>query len=537
MSDLQHVRAQRQRRALEILAGEADALTGADLWERVSTEIPLLPEELGVVKDGKTPRARVTWMFQTSKQTLAGWLAKASLWRVTAAGHQALADYTDPEAFWTAAVAAEQHWRSLVEPSQQATPSMDVLASVIVPTKGDHAVRGAARAIIDRGLGKGDSLFVPDSGAWSATTVEDLYQRYNLAADLSDDKFLDKLAKQLDGAPDPTIVLAAEIIALLSLPLTNVSGETKRHRMRTILGWMAEPATQPLEVSAGFMHGSWHGGTGSNTQLWKAMRDVVEFTRQWWTLDDAERGDLLEDPWAWGEYLEAATGLTMPSTRNTLKYLAFPTYFLPIVSDQDRKAIQAAFADRLPAEAGDLDRDLFAITTALQVEASIAVDFYRPPLLAQWDEEAARKARRAWLIRGSNVSGSNLVPAWLADGFISLHAKSLPVVSLPASKEEIDAAVQEGYSGRSQSYRRGKTEDYDRFIRRMQPGDEVVTTSEGLLYVGSIDGAPYWAEDATGPARLRRPVRWRNAAAGSPFADLPEPRCPTGSAPVATSPT
>lgn len=99
MSDLQHVRAQRQRRALEILAGEADGLTGVDLWERVSSEIPLLPEELGVIKDGKTPRARVTWMFQTSKQTLAGWLAKASLWRVTAAGHQALADYTDPDAF------------------------------------------------------------------------------------------------------------------------------------------------------------------------------------------------------------------------------------------------------------------------------------------------------------------------------------------------------------------------------------------------------------------------------------------------------
>ena len=46
-------------------------------------------------------------------------------------------------------------------------------------------------------------------------------------------------------------------------------------------------------------------------------------------------------------------------------------------------------------------------------------------LYAQW--YAAHKAPRPrpWLIRGSSVSGHNLVPLWLSEGFVSLPAKNL----------------------------------------------------------------------------------------------------------------
>ena len=34
-------------------------------------------------------------------------------------------------------------------------------------------------------------------------------------------------------------------------------------------------------------------------------------------------------------------------------------------------------------------------------------------------------AKRAWMVRGSNVDGYNLVPEWLRDGFVSLSASQL----------------------------------------------------------------------------------------------------------------
>ena len=60
MSDLKQVRARRQRQALEILAGEADGLTGRQLWARVVEVIPLGPDEEGHTKDGRTLAVRTS---------------------------------------------------------------------------------------------------------------------------------------------------------------------------------------------------------------------------------------------------------------------------------------------------------------------------------------------------------------------------------------------------------------------------------------------------------------------------------------------
>jgi 5-methylcytosine-specific restriction protein B len=48
---------------------------------------------------------------------------------------------------------------------------------------------------------------------------------------------------------------------------------------------------------------------------------------------------------------------------------------------------------------------------------------------------AAAPARRAWMIRGSNVDGYNLVPQWLRDGFVSLSASQLSGLAPNASDE------------------------------------------------------------------------------------------------------
>jgi len=62
------------------------------------------------------------------------------------------------------------------------------------------AVYEAARRFVEVGLQADGSLFVPDRSVWSASTLEDLYNRFNLAPDESGDSFEEKFARQLEGA-------------------------------------------------------------------------------------------------------------------------------------------------------------------------------------------------------------------------------------------------------------------------------------------------------------------------------------------------
>ena len=137
---------------------------------------------------------------------------------------------------------------------------------------------------------------------------------------------------------------------------------------------------------------------------------------------------------------------------------------------------------------------------------------------------------RAWLIRGSSVSGHNLVPLWLAEGFVSLPAKNLTDLPDPYEKAELRAAVDEGYASRTSSYRRSIVTTYDRFLGQMAIGDPgpddrrghgarraesagtrpgPTTTPSRRGYVGASIG-----DSPTRGSRIRRPARSAAEAAG-----------------------
>jgi 5-methylcytosine-specific restriction enzyme B len=60
------------------------------------------------------------------------------------------------------------------------------------------------------------------------------------------------------------------------------------------------------------------------------------------------------------------------------------------------------------------------------------------------EEEGIAPAKRAWMVRGTNVDGHNLVPDWLRDGFVSLSASQLPHlddgIGYDALKEAVETA-------------------------------------------------------------------------------------------------
>ena len=124
------------------------------------------------------------------------------------------------------------------------------------------------------------------------------------------------------------------------------------------------------------------------------------------------------------------------------------------------------------------------------------------------ESETPTSAKRAWMVRGSNVDGYNLVPEWLRNGFVSLSASQLSGLDPGAGYDELRQAVEAGYQHKSYAYRGQRLEEFDRFLRRMREGDLVLTPMRGGVYLGEVSGPAHLAESAAPHSNLRRSVRW-----------------------------
>ncbi|MEU6086709.1 DUF4357 domain-containing protein [Streptomyces sp. NPDC047085] len=130
---------------------------------------------------------------------------------------------------------------------------------------------------------------------------------------------------------------------------------------------------------------------------------------------------------------------------------------------------------------------------------------------------------RPWLVRGSNVTGLDLVQRlWLPEGRVTLAAARLRQgVEQGVNKETLRAFVEEDYeSTATYSQRQQLVEELHVFLSRMKPGDTVCTISGGQLYVGEITGDAEQVDSEDRRSNLQRPVEWQQN--GYPYDDLPE---------------
>lgn len=131
-------------------------------------------------------------------------------------------------------------------------------------------------------------------------------------------------------------------------------------------------------------------------------------------------------------------------------------------------------------------------------------------------------ARRAWLVRASNVPGGDLVTGlWLPEGVCSLPASRLRGLAPGAPLELVREAVREDYSGTAAQERERLTTEYHLFLSRMREGDIVVTNEGSAVYLGVIGGEPSFADSVEDRANLQRPVDWRNAERPLDYEELP----------------
>jgi 5-methylcytosine-specific restriction enzyme B len=124
--------------------------------------------------------------------------------------------------------------------------------------------------------------------------------------------------------------------------------------------------------------------------------------------------------------------------------------------------------------------------------------------------ETSASAKRAWMVRGSNVEGYNLVDDWLRDGFVSLSASQLGRLDSVPAPDDLRRRVEERYQHKSYAYRAQRLQEFDRFLRRMQVGDLVLTTLHGKVYLGQVTSTAYFADSPNGLSNLRRDVKWQS---------------------------
>ncbi|GHG50465.1 GTPase subunit of restriction endonuclease [Flavimobilis marinus] len=136
-------------------------------------------------------------------------------------------------------------------------------------------------------------------------------------------------------------------------------------------------------------------------------------------------------------------------------------------------------------------------------------------------ETTSSSTRRAWLVRGNNVNGKNLVPTWLGRGSVSVAASQIRSLDLPLTRAEIVGVVEEDYAQKSYNTRNEKVTELDLFINRIQVGDLVLVNDGGSFYLGDITGEVTSVRSSDDRSNLRRDVTWRNAERPVDLTDLP----------------
>ncbi|CAM5364812.1 hypothetical protein SATRM34S_01549 [Streptomyces atroolivaceus] len=143
--------------------------------------------------------------------------------------------------------------------------------------------------------------------------------------------------------------------------------------------------------------------------------------------------------------------------------------------------------------------------------------------LADYLSTGWRAPRKAWLVRGSNVSGRNLVrQLWLEEGIISLAAAHLPPLEeTDPTKSTLRRFVEDGYEGAaSYSQKRGLVDELHAFLTQMRAGDTVATIGDGRLHIGRITERAVQTSSPGGLSNLRRSVSWLPGSHA--YEELPE---------------
>jgi hypothetical protein len=233
-----------------------------------------------------------------------------------------------------------------------------------------------------------DSLFSPDRKLWTLQHLRQFHTLFVERFDTGEGSFLEKWRKQLEGADDDILQLAAELLYVQQFFTSLTGPEKKLENVNVVLGWCAHPPSIPDWAILGVKRGI-AGDQSFNQHRPFHLAWLDEFLIHWQELPERDRNALLSDPWRFADVVrkvEFSRGAYQPMQEAWL-YIVFPETFENISSRKDKRRIRDAFYDRLekgPTE--NIDSDLLEIRKQLTSQEGDGFHFYQSPIVERWQE-------------------------------------------------------------------------------------------------------------------------------------------------------
>jgi len=254
-----------------------------------------------------------------------------------------------------------------------------------------EAIYPAAELFVERSLRDGVSFVTGGESVWIPEAADDFYDRFVVKEDLSTASFTQKLVGQLTGAREEVVLLAADLVCICTLPVHDIGPDAKLKRLRGVLGLLSPEPEIHARVLDAFSTGIASYGAG-RTAVWKHMQYTAEFARAWIALDEQDRARLLEDAWAWKEFLAGVPGGNGAQAA-ALLHMVYPDVFEPIVSVDAKAAIGKTFARVAGvAEEPDADRKLQLIRSALEPVIGSAFQYWDDSVQPVWQRAPSDRA-------------------------------------------------------------------------------------------------------------------------------------------------
>ena len=255
----------------------------------------------------------------------------------------------------------------------------------------------AAADWVECALKSDDSLFTPGEPIWTRQWLGELRSRFLDRPDESGDGFVKKLERQLTGSPPEVHQLMAEALYVYFLIVHTSDSTDEEKQIAAILRWSPRPVAMPPELVAGLTPGIANPGVGFHAYRPFQVGSLIEFAEQWKRQPSSTQRRLLDNPWAFKDFLMGIEFRSLllrdnqnksSTQRQALLHLVHPDIFEAIVSLEHKKRIAEAFENRVENPPDDLDRKLQGIRAVL--EASHGAEdfrFYSPNIRAIWDPD------------------------------------------------------------------------------------------------------------------------------------------------------
>ena len=285
--------------------------------------------------------------------------------------------------------------------------------------EGAEGVYVAAEKWIDCALHNDGSLFTPGKPIWSRDGLAELRDRFLQRPDIVEGDFYEKLETQLEGCSAEAYQLMAEMLYVHFLFISEggMRGDTKKERLEEVLGWGAPLSTVPSDLVNGLTPGL--GGPGQRFFSDRPFHIgfIIEFVDNWKQLEQDERNRLLDDPWAFkdfvsgiaprGELFKEKPTAHQPQL-HALLHLVFPDTFEGMVSVRHKQDIakNSAYASYVTEPTDDVDRTIAQIRAGLTRKHGQDFDFYNNDVQFEWNsalrnwDEYVKRAKK-YIDRGT----------------------------------------------------------------------------------------------------------------------------------------